>query len=129
MSHTEAPYSMTFKTGKGNLFTVRGATADELAANLAMASVPVATEDGPTSVLDMISEIERHLTGVPFSGGQQAAQAPQGSLSPVCPDCKGPTTEKGGTGKRGPWRAYFCVNGTGHTVIDAETGKPWPKRS
>lgn len=115
--HTEAPYSMTFKTSKGNLFTVRGATAEELATNLALASVPVATDDGPTSVLDMIREIESSLTGATAGGSQPSnvvqfpAQQGQGSLTPPCPTCGGSTSERKGTGSKGPWVGYFCNTG------------------
>lgn len=105
---TESPYSMTFKTGRGNLFTVRGDDAEALAHNLAQASLPVSTEDGPMSVLDMIREIESSLSGSSASGG--AAQA-QGSLTPSCPTCGGSTQEKSGTGSKGPWTGYFCNSG------------------
>lgn len=104
---TESPYSMTFKTGKGNLFTVRGDDAETLAFNLAQASLPVSTDDGPMSVLDMIREIESSLSG----GAAQAAQTAQGGLLPSCPTCGGSTEQKSGTGSKGPWTGYFCSTG------------------
>lgn len=113
--HTEAPYSMTFKTTKGNLFTVRGGTAEELATNLAFASVPIATEDGPASVLDMVAEIEKHLSGTVTPGGPpavtQGSYQPQASLTPACPTCGGATSERKGTNSKGPWTGYFCNSG------------------
>lgn len=107
---TESPYSMTFKTGRGNLFTVRGDDAETLAANLAAASSPVSTDDGPMSVLDMIREIEASLSGV-APQAPQPAQAAQGALTPPCPTCGGNTAERKGTGKSGPWTGYFCNSG------------------
>lgn len=104
---TESPYSMTFKTGKGNLFTVRGDDAETLAHNLAAASAPVSTDDGPMSVLDMIREIEASLGG----GSAPAAQTAQGGFTPACPTCGGSTEQKSGTGKNGPWTGYFCTTG------------------
>lgn len=108
---TESPYSMTFKTGKGNLFTVRGDDAQTLAFNLAAASLPVSTDDGPQSVLDMIREIEASLSGSSAGGSQQAAQTVQGGFTPPCPTCGGSTEQKSGTGKNGPWTGYFCNTG------------------
>jgi hypothetical protein len=117
MATTEAPYSISFKTQRSTLITVRGETHDELATRLAMMSIPISTPDGPESVVDMIGEIERALTGSSSGGASQGASQPaqQSSLTPPCKTCGGATTEKTGTGKRGPWKGYFC-SVQGHDV-------------
>lgn len=112
---TEAPYSVTFRSPKGTLITVRGETAEELGFNLAHASLPIDPEGA--TVLGMIAEIDGALSGVGEHHGQHEAPQgqQQGSLNPTCPTCGGPTTEKSGTGAKGPWRGYFCPT-KGHQV-------------
>ena len=109
---TESPYSVSFKTQRGTMITIRGDDHENLITNLAMASVPVGPEG--TTALEMIGSIDAALGGGAASGGQaqghqsQAQSQPQGSLNPKCKTCGGDTTEKSGTGKRGPWRGWFC---------------------
>lgn len=74
---TEAPYSITFKTPKGNLFTIRGNTAEELNDNL-----NAAPQKG---VLGLISEIENTLAGQPkASAASRPAAVP--AAAPATPD-------------------------------------------
>lgn len=115
---TESPYSVSFKTARSTLITVRGESHDELASNLAMMSIPISTPDGPESVVDMIGEIERALAASPGAQASQGASQPaqQSSLTPPCKVCSGVTTEKSGTGKRGPWKGYFCTVNKEHEV-------------
>jgi hypothetical protein len=118
----ESNYSVSFKTSRGTLITVRGDGHEELITNLAMASVPVGP-DG-TTALEMIGQIDAALAGGAASSGGQQSQgsqqtppaAPQGSLSPKCETCGGETLEKNGTSKRGPWRGYFCQVNKDHPV-------------
>ena len=118
MANTEAPYSISFKTAKSTLITVRGDDHEELVLNLAKMSLPIRTEDGPASPIDMIKEIEASIGGPAAGGGQQAAQggsqAQQGSLTPPCPTCGGATAEKSGAGRRGPWKGFFCTVNKDH---------------
>lgn len=135
MSMTEAPYSITFKTPKGNLFTIRGNTAGELKANL-----NAAPDEG---VITLISQIEATLAGQPkasaasrpanptpaASGEQRASQAqpsaspvtaadqssqqlPEGMGEPACETCGGPTRfDKAGISQKSglPYRRYLCT--------------------
>ena len=113
----EANFSYTLKTPKaGNLFTIRGDSAEEAKVNL-----DAAVKSG---LLAKIREIEDGLIlagqGNPPAGQEPTAPAtappsnpaPQGSLNPACPTCGGATVEKSGNGSRGPWRGYFCQNST-----------------
>lgn len=70
----EANYTVTVKTPRGNLVTVRGDTADEWVANL--------TKAGTSGALVIIAGIEASLAGQPpsptpppASGTQQGSQA------------------------------------------------------
>lgn len=121
MANTEAPFSISFKTARSTLITVRGDSHDELALNLAKMALPLSTEDGPASVIDMIREIEAGLSSAPNGVGGPAPQAAsqgqqQASLTPPCKECGGATTEKSGSGKRGPWKGYFCTVNKDHAV-------------
>lgn len=109
---TESPYSVTFKTGKGNLFTTRGDTASEMVARLMDASMPVTTDDGPMSVLDVIRDVENSLPGVAAAGAQQHSQDGQGTLHGTCDICGAAVENTAqGTGKYGPWTRYDCPSG------------------
>jgi hypothetical protein len=130
MSMTEAPYSITFKTPRGNLFTVRGNTARELGDNL-----NAAPEEG---VLALISQIEATLAGQPARAAtaQERAHAasaaaaakpaetpatpasqgdqelPAGMGEPACETCGGPTRfdKEGLSQKSGKsYRRYLCT--------------------
>lgn len=107
---TESPYSVSFKTQRGTLVSVRGRDEAELSDRLASLSTPLPPEGG--TVLDMIREIDGALGGAgaassgggaPFNGGQQQQQ----SLNP-CPVCGGATQFKEGDNSRGHWKGYFC---------------------
>lgn len=120
----ESNYSVTVRTPKGNLVTVRADNALDWVANLNAAAT--------SGALAVISQIEASLEGgnpttQPASGGHQESQGQQsaqtataggqssqsqGSLNPQCEQCGGSTIEKSGTSSRGPWRGYFCVNST-----------------
>jgi hypothetical protein len=114
---TESPYSVTFKSGRGTLITVRGDDHEELIERLALASAPVGP-DG--TLLEMIGSIDDALGGgAASSGGSPAAAAPQGgqgSLSPACKTCGGATQERSGTGRKGPWKGHFCTVNKDHPV-------------
>lgn len=130
---TEAPYSITFKTPKGNLFTIRGNTAEELNDNL-----NAAPQKG---VLGLISEIENTLAGqpkvsaasrpaapavqVPSPSGDGAVtvqdgkivsqgdqQLPPGMVNPACGTCGVETRfDKEGISQQSgkPYRKYLCT--------------------
>jgi hypothetical protein len=62
---------------------------------------------------------EPPLSGAEVTNPAQTGNWPSGQPSsvpqavpgtPPCPDCGGPTRFKSGTGSRGPWTGYFCVN-------------------
>lgn len=72
----------------------------------------------PTTAAQAVANVQAAIPGsqvVP-----QAASAPalpatypphqQASLGPACGVCGGPTEEKSGTGRRGPWKGHFCIN-------------------
>lgn len=135
MSMTEAPYSITFKTPRGNLFTIRGNNAGELKANL-----HAAPEVG---LLATITEIETTLAGQPkpsaasrpanptqgASGEPPASQAspsvppvtaadqssqqlPEGMGEPACETCGGPTRfDKAGVSQKSgkAYKRYLCT--------------------
>ena len=125
MSMTEAPYSITFKTPKGNLFTIRGNTAEELNDNL-----NAAPQKG---VLGLISEIENTLAGQPKvtaasrpaaakaaetpaepakpAEDQGSQELPPGMGNPACGTCGGETRfDKEGISQQSgkPYRRYLC---------------------
>lgn len=133
MSMTEAPYSITFKTPKGNLFTIRGNTAEELKDNLNAAP--------EQKVITLISEIENILAGQPKvsaasrpaaakaaswpenptgaapaepakpAGAQEDQQLPAGMGNPACGTCGGETRfDKEGISQQSgkPYRRYLC---------------------
>jgi hypothetical protein len=121
MSMTEAPYSICFKTPRGNLFTIRGNTAEELNDNL-----NAAPQKG---VLGLIAEIEGTLAGQPKVSASRPAAAPaaapakpaesQGSQqlpagmgNPACGTCGEPTRfDKEGLSQQSgkPYRRYLCT--------------------
>jgi hypothetical protein len=117
LPNTEAPFSISFRTAKATLITVRGDSNEELVLNLAKMSLPISTEDGPASAIDMIRDIEASIAG-PAAGGSQPAPdgagSQQASLTPPCKTCGGQSAEKSGTGKRGPWKGYFCTVNKDH---------------
>lgn len=45
-----------------------------------------------------------------FGIGASKPGAPAVARGPVCNDCGGPMEHKTGTGKKGPWSGWFCVN-------------------
>jgi hypothetical protein len=123
---TEAPYSITFKTPRGNLFTIRGNDARELGVNL-----NAAPEEG---LLALISQIEIILSGqAGGSGGGTPARVgpastaaeqpsaltqavsqelPSGFGTPKCIECGGETrfAQEGISKKSGkPYKRYACV--------------------
>lgn len=51
---------------------------------------------------------------------------PQADLNPPCQTCGGPTKFKSGTGNKGPWSAYFCIN-TERAPRDAQHKPAWNK--
>jgi len=135
MSMTEAPYSICFKTPRGNLFTIRGNTAEELKANL---------NDAPKlGVITLISEIEATLAGQPKASpasrpaaapaaapakaasepaAQDDQQLPAGMGEPACDTCGGPTRfdKEGVSQKSGkPYRRYLCVTNNLHRATFA----------
>lgn len=116
MATTESPFSISFKTNRSTLITVRGDSHDELASRLALMSIPISTPDGPESVVDMIIAIEESIGGstggTPAQGASRPAQ--QSSLTPACKTCGGVTAEKSGTSKRGNWKGYFCTVNKDH---------------
>lgn len=120
MSSTEAPYSLSFKTNRGTLVTVRGESHAELATNLSMLLVAVGTDDGPMSVMDIIADIEKAMGGSQAPQGGGGAPAPaqaQVSLTPACETCGGETTEKTGVNRQGrAWKGYFCKVNKDHPV-------------
>jgi hypothetical protein len=71
VSSTEANFSVTFKTAKGNLVTVRGDSASDWTANMSAAST--------SGALGMIGDIEGSLSGRP------AAPAPPKAAKPADP--------------------------------------------
>ncbi|TVZ01225.1 hypothetical protein EAS64_33645 [Trebonia kvetii] len=106
----EEPLSVSFKTQRGTLISVRGRNAPEWADRLAMISAPIGEEG--ESVLDMIAAIDATLAGssassdsAPFNGGQQ-----QQEVTPPCPDCGGRTEKREGTSKSTgkPYKGFFC---------------------
>ena len=135
MPSAEANYSVTVKTPKGNLVTVRGDSADEWKANLEAA--------GKSGALATIAEIERGLSAAqasrpaavpptatpsvappaaapsnPASPARSAVvlndddqQLPAGMGEPACETCGGPTRfdKEGISQKSGkPYRRYLC---------------------
>jgi hypothetical protein len=112
----EANYSVTFKSPKGNLITVRGDTASEWKRNL-----EAAASDG---ALTKIVEIEAILAGQkPQAAPPQAAPATQatasqpaqelpGSFAVKCDTCQAPTRfDKEGVSKQSgrPYKRYVCT--------------------
>lgn len=116
----ESPFSITFKTGRSTLITVRGDTASALADNLASMSDPLGQgPDGPETVISVLKAIESEISGssaAPSGGSGGGSSSQQASLTPVCKVCNGPTTEKSGNGRRGPWKGYFCDTNKDHEV-------------
>lgn len=129
MAMTEAPYSITFKTPRGNLFTVRGNDARDLGSNL-----NAAPEEG---LLALIVQIESTLASTPGSvvasrpsavapraaataaapastGGQEL---PSGFGAPRCVECDEPTRfdREGVSQKSGkPYKRYLCTGNPTH---------------
>lgn len=101
----ESPYSLSFKSQRGTLITVRGDTPDELAARLTALSEPLPPD--ASSVLELVAVVDAALSGAAASqgGGQQQQQQ---SLTPKCETCGGATVERSGTNARGAWKGYFC---------------------
>lgn len=128
---SEAQYSFTVKTPRGNLFTVRGDTADETKANLDAAAV--------SGLLTTIAGIEASLAGQPAnpaqpaSGGQQASQdrpsaqtataagqpaqeLPAG-MGVKCTECQAPArlVQEGISKQSGkPYKRYSCTTTPTH---------------
>lgn len=129
---SEASYSVTVKTPKGNLVTVRGDTAGEWKANLEAA--------GASGALSMVADIEASLAGQPrptqaASGTQQASPAtpsaqtataagqqpsqelPAGFGAPKCVECDEPTRfDKAGVSQKSgkAYKRYLCTDDPTH---------------
>ena len=124
MSSAEANYSVTFKTPKGNLITVRGDSALDWVANLNAA--------GSGGALGIISQIEASLSGqaTPSPAPLAPASAPDvtyvgpGSHAPKpsqelpegygvkCTECGGATrfVQEGRSKQSGqPYKRYACT--------------------
>jgi len=118
VSSTEADFSVTVKTPKGNLVTVRGDSADEWLANLNAA--------GASGALGVIAQIEASLSGQSFpvtastAGPQPAARTPSqpaqelpaGFAEVKCVECQAPTrlVQEGTSKKSGnPYKRYSCT--------------------
>jgi hypothetical protein len=123
VSSTEANYSVTFKTPKGNLLTVRGDTSLDWVANLEAA--------GKSGALGLISQIEASLAGPqanptrpPVTGGSPATTATAVAHSPQpaqelpagmgvkCDTCQAPAKfVQEGTSKQSgkPYKRYACT--------------------
>ena len=119
----EANYSVTVKTLKGNLVTVRGDTADEWKANLEAAST--------SGALGVIKQIEAGLAAAaaaqPAEPAKPAQELPQGFTNPPCSTCGGatephPTKHEGTSPQSGkPYKRYVCTTSQLHknTFINA----------
>jgi hypothetical protein len=111
----EANYSVTFKTPRGNLLTVRGDTADEWKGNLAAA--------GESGALIVIAGIEASLSGSPAPAqpsqpraAQSGQELPSG-FDVKCETCGGPAKlVQEGTSKRSglPFKRYSCTTNALH---------------
>ena len=125
MSSTEASFSVTVKTPKGNLVTVRGDTAADWVAHL--------TQAGESGALGIIAQIEASLVGQPAparpapaapgpsenwqSTKQPAQELPAGFGVPPCGVCGAPTRfDKEGVSKQSgtPYKRYLCTTDTSH---------------
>jgi hypothetical protein len=125
VSH-EANYSVTFKTPKGNLLTVRADSADEWVTHLKNADT--------SGALSTIAGIEATLSGQPrptqpvpggrqanpaqpsaqtaTAGGQQPAQELLAGMGVKCDTCQAPARfeKEGVSGKSGrPYKRYSCT--------------------
>lgn len=114
---TEAAYSVTFKTPKGNLVTVRGGDADEWVVNLNAAA--------SSGALTVIAQIEASLAGqpappaarptaaAPSSPAKQADQElPPGFAGVKCGTCGAEARfEKEGISSQSgqPYKRYRCT--------------------
>lgn len=122
----EANYSVTVKTPKGNLVTVRGDTAEGWVSNLVLA--------GSSGALQLIASIEASLAGQPakpapaapgpsenWQQTQQAAAQPAQELPAgmgvKCDTCQGPARfDKEGISPKSskPYKRYLCTTNALH---------------
>lgn len=118
MSATEnTKFQVNFKTPAGTLINVYGDTVVDA----------IALMNEMAAAAGLIKTIEQHLAGAPAPAAAPAAPAPvlerapwetsaPAAAAPVAAapaqsgnSCKhGAMVYREGTGKRGPWRAYFC---------------------
>ena len=119
---TEAPYSVSFKTQRGTMVTVRGDSHGNLYDNLVSASIPVGDNGG--TILDMIATIDLALSpGMAALGARPVPVSPvglvpeQGDL-PVadllvnCDTCGCPASfqQEGFSKQSGkPYKRYGCT--------------------
>jgi hypothetical protein len=123
MAMTEAPFSVTLKTPRGNLVTVRADSALDWLANLQAA--------GKSGALSEISSIETFLAGqanptrpsgapsgppatavAPSSPSSSGQELPSGFGTPKCVECGGETrfAQEGVSKKSGKaYKRYACT--------------------
>jgi hypothetical protein len=138
VASTEANYSVTFKTPRGNLVTVRGDDSAQFVSNL--------DDAAKSGALGVIKQIEDTLAGQPKASAAPAAapaadpavpataaapsnpasqgdqQLPAGMGEPACETCGGPTRfdKEGRSQKSGlPYRRYLCTTNQLHRATFA----------
>lgn len=131
---SEAGISLTFKAHTGYdspWVVIHGETVEDAGQKLAQvraqgifghvraasaefAAAPVTTTEQAVANIQQAvpgSQVVQQQAPAPVQPQPQYQQpVQQAYIGPVCGTCGGPTEQKSGTGRKGPWSGHFCLN-------------------